>query len=645
MAHLQPYIFALLLTWFSCQTLVGQKKKKDDNVKLPGIVQIDPADLDVDLQSMSDQEFLSLQRRIFPQEKLHVMTDGELYLPGDTVWMRVWVQDGETLKDSNFGSEYVYVDLVDSRDLRQVVVKLKRREGKFYGYLELPKSIISGDYTLCAYTHYQHRTPEDFLFKKNIHVITRENIKSGYTARPLFEHRLAPASMLESSGTTTTKTTHNDTLMRYTFPAPARTWYAISVTDDMLSPIDTAVTLEASLPQIPDFFTLESVHNERKLYKSLAFPESNCFIAGKIQDFNPNKKESNDIPQITIFNNKTKQIYFTEINKFGEFIVNDVDLPEGSLITYSSFQKDGTRAYHIEPLFILTPDTIHHLPIGRSRYFVNRDKEMLKQMGIAANGLDPETALLHAMAQQNSVDSIRLLNEVVAYSKAERKEREMTNIVKSSFFVDDKYTRSATKTILFNRFPIEDNRAFVADVIAKLSNKGIEISHGVPYYRNAKGELIPARIVIDTKERPYHHNSDGSLAPHEALRIPHDLVYAIDYLDPPTAQSVAPSREYPDSPIIRIDLAKESELLSARFRYTVARYSLGYQPFMPFLNNRVRTDVVHTRYWNPAVNSGRDGQLTVDLPLPLNHHTTYTLRAEGVTPEGKPISIIHRIKM
>ena len=79
--------------------------------------------------SLNDR--LALQRSLFPQEKVHVMTDSELYAPGDTVWMRAWVVEGERLMPLSLGSRYVYVELRDGLDTLRRCVKLRMREGRF----------------------------------------------------------------------------------------------------------------------------------------------------------------------------------------------------------------------------------------------------------------------------------------------------------------------------------------------------------------------------------------------------------------------------------------------------------------------------------------------------------------------------------
>lgn len=629
MKPLHLSIILILLSFFSNTVLLAQGMQ------------------DLPADTTTAEYKLALQRKIFPQEKLHVMTDAELYMPGDTVWLRIWVQDGETLRDSEFGSEFVYADLCDARDQRQAIVKIKKREGKFSGYLILPTDLVSGHYTLAVYTHYQHLTPEEFICKKIINVITRQHLRSGFTARAIYEHRLEPAEPLATTDIIYTRTKRADTLQHVTFQAPANTWYAISVTDDMITPADTSNSITRCLPAIPDLFTLESVSKDSNYYKSKTFPETDGLAAGKIKPSRKLKPEEYKNLDITIFNLKTQKIFFTQPNENGEFFVNGVDIPDDSFIGYTAYRK-GVRLYNIEPYIILHKDTIHHIETGRSHYFVSRDKEQLRKMGIDSKNADPELLLLQTLAQEESNDSIRLLKEAeITLSKMDRMERQLQYIVKQTIFVDDKYTRNATRSIKYQDIKHQASEPLAADMACLFKKEGLGITQGSGlYYRSPEGKKLPVRIIVGTKEWPLTYQADSTLALNDALRIPMELIYAMDYIAPEVAQKIDRSLDYPDSPILHIDLLNSYEAYTRQQMRNISGFLvMGYQPNLHFLNNRVSPRMLHTRYWNPAVCSGPSGQISIDLPLPQNHSTTYTLRAEGVTPDGQPVTILRRIQM
>ncbi|MDR2233288.1 MAG: TonB-dependent receptor plug domain-containing protein [Tannerella sp.] len=109
------------------------------------------------------------QLATFPQEKLHVHTDRDVYVSGEKIWFRAYVTDAATLMPET-ESRYVYVELIDSRDSLVNRVMIRRENGMFCGYMPLNEIVPDGDYTLRAYTKYMENKGDDFFFKKNIRI-------------------------------------------------------------------------------------------------------------------------------------------------------------------------------------------------------------------------------------------------------------------------------------------------------------------------------------------------------------------------------------------------------------------------------------------------------------------------------------------
>ena len=76
----------------------------------------------------------------YPQEKLHVTTDKEDYILGDTIWLRV----------------------------HSVDIKLLNRDDVYSGYFPTQGLEREGDYTLTAYTMYMRNQGPEYFFKKQI---------------------------------------------------------------------------------------------------------------------------------------------------------------------------------------------------------------------------------------------------------------------------------------------------------------------------------------------------------------------------------------------------------------------------------------------------------------------------------------------
>lgn len=109
------------------------------------------------------------QIRNFPQEKIHVTTDRDAYIAGDTVWLRAHCVDAATLEPLS-ASRYVYVELRTADNLLVRRIKILRRGSLYAGYLPLPASLSQDEYVLCAYTLYMRNLGGDYLFSKPIAV-------------------------------------------------------------------------------------------------------------------------------------------------------------------------------------------------------------------------------------------------------------------------------------------------------------------------------------------------------------------------------------------------------------------------------------------------------------------------------------------
>lgn len=116
------------------------------------------------------------QLRTFPQEKLHVTTDRDNYIAGDTVWLRAHCVDAATLEPLTV-SRYVYVELRTPDNLLVRRLKLLQRGGVYAGYLPLPATLSNDEYVLCAYTLYMRNLGGDYLFSKPLSVSPYQQAK------------------------------------------------------------------------------------------------------------------------------------------------------------------------------------------------------------------------------------------------------------------------------------------------------------------------------------------------------------------------------------------------------------------------------------------------------------------------------------
>lgn len=99
----------------------------------------------------ADSNGLSAQIERYPQEKLHLHTDKDSYIRGDTIWLRAHCADAATHRPVA-ASRYVYVELRDGRGELARRVKLLARDSVYSGYLPTQSLERFGDYSLTAHT-------------------------------------------------------------------------------------------------------------------------------------------------------------------------------------------------------------------------------------------------------------------------------------------------------------------------------------------------------------------------------------------------------------------------------------------------------------------------------------------------------------
>lgn len=116
------------------------------------------------------------QMNIYPQEKLHVVTDRDLYYGGDTLWCRVFVVDAATHQQTSI-SKYVYIELLNPFGKVQNRVKIIERDGVYAGYIPIDEDIFEGNYTLAAYTMYSENQGKDYFFRKPLRILDQHSSK------------------------------------------------------------------------------------------------------------------------------------------------------------------------------------------------------------------------------------------------------------------------------------------------------------------------------------------------------------------------------------------------------------------------------------------------------------------------------------
>ena len=123
------------------------------------------------------EERINAQLEVYPQEKIHLHTDRNFYIPGEKIWFKAYVVDAHSHLYPTY-SQYVYVELISPADTLVNRVMVRQEDDMFYGHLPLSELIPEGDYTLRAYTRYMENQGDDYFFKKNIRIENLTSVKN-----------------------------------------------------------------------------------------------------------------------------------------------------------------------------------------------------------------------------------------------------------------------------------------------------------------------------------------------------------------------------------------------------------------------------------------------------------------------------------
>lgn len=104
-------------------------------------------------------------------EKLYLQTDKPYYSAGEQIWLKGYVLNAITHVPFDI-TQYIYVELIESRGGLASRVRVKRDSLGFSGYMKLDPELKAGDYTLCAYTRWMTNKEDDgYFFTKNIKIV------------------------------------------------------------------------------------------------------------------------------------------------------------------------------------------------------------------------------------------------------------------------------------------------------------------------------------------------------------------------------------------------------------------------------------------------------------------------------------------
>lgn len=126
--------------------------------------------------------FSNYQQNVF-QEKIFVHTDKEQYLAGEIIWLKVYTVDANKHQPTDL-SKVAYIELLDQQNQPAAQVKLLLKEGGGDGFIELPRSLVSGSYKLRSYTNWMKNFNVELFFEKKISILNPQIFSSVSKSTP-----------------------------------------------------------------------------------------------------------------------------------------------------------------------------------------------------------------------------------------------------------------------------------------------------------------------------------------------------------------------------------------------------------------------------------------------------------------------------
>lgn len=158
---------------------------------------------------------INIQQCIYPQEKLHVVTDRNVYSGGDTIWCRIFVVDAYTHQQVK-KSKYVYLELLNPFGEVWDRIKVIEKNGVYAGYIPVDEDIYEGDYTLAAYTMYSENEGKDYFFRKPLRLLSQ------YSSKYVIDSEFTPTAPGEVKGSFKIRAVNDDkmnyNIMSWTMP-------------------------------------------------------------------------------------------------------------------------------------------------------------------------------------------------------------------------------------------------------------------------------------------------------------------------------------------------------------------------------------------------------------------------------------------
>ena len=136
------------------------------------------------------QKVLQQLNDSFPQERIYIHYDKEVYLAGETIWFKAYLLAG--FMPSELSANF-FIELINGKNQIIIQKRFPILSGTAIGSLELPDLIPAGNYMVRAYTPWMLNFDEDFLYRKSFFIYKPgENNLSPVNTKPQYNFNFFP---------------------------------------------------------------------------------------------------------------------------------------------------------------------------------------------------------------------------------------------------------------------------------------------------------------------------------------------------------------------------------------------------------------------------------------------------------------------
>jgi hypothetical protein len=134
-----------------------------------------PADLSYEISSR-----LVHLNELYPREKLYIHTDKSHYLPGETIWFKLYLTDASSHEASSL-SRLVYIELADTSGMVAGRRYIEVTDGTGHGDFVLETNIEPGVWILRGHTNYMRNYSNNPLFSMELRIIDAYSARAAIT--------------------------------------------------------------------------------------------------------------------------------------------------------------------------------------------------------------------------------------------------------------------------------------------------------------------------------------------------------------------------------------------------------------------------------------------------------------------------------